>query len=744
MFALNCSNVCELSDDGEAQFERIWNSGNLNSRNVTLRSDERKRLHVPLYDLGMRGRVCIVPRVELQSLIIDASSAAMSLESFWGTVVAEFYDPHEAIDMLSILLYGPWGCFDVPEAVVEFVDDGDTRTVSELQLWGQELPSPALSDRTASADDPDYLPGLSGSPACSGDKLESLELTPKSRKWFVAPEMATRELGLDCEMSFQEFSELPPERRFAAEMWNSPSSQLPQVQWTGEQSGLKDPLTQCTNPVHFFMLFWPSSVLVQIVRMTNLYAASSNAEGGTKGGQKWRPLVISELLTFFGVLMLMSLKRVPHQRLHWSKGLDLFRTPAISDAMSRIRFESIIRCIHLVDNKDVVIDKDNPEYSKIAKTEWLVNALNDLCAQFWNAEQNMCVDEMMIKYTGKYSPIRQYMKAKPTQYGIKFFCLANSISKYVQKIQIYCGASDTQEKSGTVGTRTVLSLLEGYEGKGHIVTCDNFFTSPSLFWELMKNNILATGTVRTNRKGWPDALTMAAAGGERGQLWYRMHASNRMCAVTWYDNKPVSLLSTACSPIDCSKSLFVDRWHVTSTIQIPSSPVLVHYQKHMRGVDVQDQLRSYYSVQRRDHKWWHKILWHVVDQTFLNSFTLYVTAMKERGLKPLSHLAFNLSVAYALTKMRMVKRTCMPKAKVRNPSGLHYSAQWSGHGNRKRRACVVCTKVQQFYCPTCQEAMCLGKCYVKHHSNLPEHQNIEVPDLPKSCGGRPIKRPQRS
>lgn len=227
--ALHCSNVCELSDDGEAQFERIWNSGNVNSRNVTLRSDEFKRLHVPLFDLGLRGRVCIVPRVELPTLIIDASSAAASLESLWGTVVAEFYDPHEAVDMLSVLLYGPWGCFDVPEAVVEFVDEGDTRTVTDLQLWGQELLSPTCSDRSASGEDSEYQPGLSTSSACIGDKLENFELTPNSKKWFITPDLPTRELGLDYDLSFEDFSELPPEKRFAPEMWNSAETQLPRV-----------------------------------------------------------------------------------------------------------------------------------------------------------------------------------------------------------------------------------------------------------------------------------------------------------------------------------------------------------------------------------------------------------------------------------------------------------------------------------------------------------------------------------
>ena len=121
-----------------------------------------------------------------------------------------------------------------------------------------------------------------------------------------------------------------------------------------------------------------------------------------------------------------------------------------------------------------------------------------------------------------------------------------------------------------------------------------------------------------------------------------------MTAITWYDNKPVCLISTACSPSAPSKSLFVNRWHVNSSIEIPLSPILVHYHTHMRGVDVQDQLRNYYSVQRRDHKWWHKILWHVLDQS--NIFILYKVAMIERGKKPMDHLSFNVSVTYALIK----------------------------------------------------------------------------------------------
>ena len=70
----------------------------------------------------------------------------------------------------------------------------------------------------------------------------------------------------------------------------------------------------------------------------------------------------------------------------------------------------------------------------------------------------------------------------------------------------------------------------------------------------------------------------------------------------------------------------------------------------MCGVDVQDQLCSYYFVQRRDHEWWHKILWRVLDQSSLNTFIIYTAAMIKRGTKPMDHLSFNMSIAYALTK----------------------------------------------------------------------------------------------
>lgn len=72
----------------------------------------------------------------------------------------------------------------------------------------------------------------------------------------------------------------------------------------------------------------------------------------------------------------------------------------------------------------------------------------------------------------------------------------------------------------------------------------------------------ATCTCKTNRKRWLDCLTMVRRGGEKGDFQFKMHASNKLAAMTWYDNKQISLLLTASRLIDIENEVFnIDRWH---------------------------------------------------------------------------------------------------------------------------------------------------------------------------------------
>lgn len=218
---------CTLDSEATSNFELLWSKKSLPTRNVNMRSDIEKHLHMPLHDLGCMGRCVIVPKCELPNLIIPVDCDACYLDMFWGTVVEEYYDPLLAIEMFRILLFGPWGTHNVPEAVCKFVDENSVYgKVSEIQLWGSRLRTPSPSNQDTS--DCSYIPGQD-SPQESNDidKLDNLELTPNSHKWFLSNSNPSNELGLECNLSFHEFSNLPPRDRFAEGMWNSPSTNLP-------------------------------------------------------------------------------------------------------------------------------------------------------------------------------------------------------------------------------------------------------------------------------------------------------------------------------------------------------------------------------------------------------------------------------------------------------------------------------------------------------------------------------------
>ncbi len=66
----------------------------------------------------------------------------------------------------------------------------------------------------------------------------------------------------------------------------------------------------------------------------------------------------------------------------------------------------------------------------------------------------------------------------------------------------------------------------------------------------------ATRTCRTDCKGWLGALIIDPKKGSRGQLWYCMHASSKLAIVSWFDNKPITILSTSFSLIDLTSATF--------------------------------------------------------------------------------------------------------------------------------------------------------------------------------------------
>src|SRR5438105_3258897 len=72
-------------------------------------------------------------------------------------------------------------------------------------------------------------------------------------------------------------------------------------------------------------------------------------------------------------------------------------------------------------------------------------------------------------------------------------------------IDVYTGkTSKTTDQS--LGHSAVMGLMEGYLDKNHVVIMDNFFSIRSipLFSDLLHRSTYACGTVRSNRKYFPE------------------------------------------------------------------------------------------------------------------------------------------------------------------------------------------------------------------------------------------------
>lgn len=139
----------------------------------------------------------------------------------------------------------------------------------------------------------------------------------------------------------------------------------------------------------------------------------------------------------------------------------------------------------------------------IDKLQKVSTILSERFETQYDLPRDVSVDEAMIPYKGRLG-YKQYMKAKPIKWGIKVFVLASAANGYIHRFNIYTGKqAEGDEPEHGLCTQSVIDLMRGHEGKGHVVYTDNYYTSPELYTYLEERQIYGCGTCMTNRKGYP-------------------------------------------------------------------------------------------------------------------------------------------------------------------------------------------------------------------------------------------------
>ncbi|KAL4104361.1 hypothetical protein QTP88_019662 [Uroleucon formosanum] len=362
---------------------------------------------------------------------------------------------------------------------------------------------------------------------------------------------------------------------------------------------------------------------------------------------------------------------------------------------------TMIHCIHFEFMEEVKIN-----FLLLGHTYMPVDSIHATIERFVKNKTiwaSIAIDESMIKFKGRNSS-KQYMPKKPIKRGYKVWALADKHG-YLWNFDVYTGKSgDTTEKN--LGARVV----------------KNFYP---LITYLKLNGIYACGTVNMTRKHLPkfkdDKLF------KQGDYDWRINQFSTSI-IKWKDKRMVSLLSNFHDPMDTEN---VQRRAKDGTVStIPCPKVLKDYNQNMNCVDKLDQNKKSCQIDRKSHKWWHRIFFHFLDIAVVNSHIVYTQATGNKmTMKNFRREISGQLLNTTIINKRKLKNTTKSPTEIKQfkPSVPDYiRLEKSSHQPKlsTRRRCARCSTKQkevrtEWTCSICNIPLCITKsrnCFSDHHN----------------------------
>ena len=472
-----------------------------------------------------------------------------------------------------------------------------------------------------------------------------------------------------------------------------------------------------TKAINFFDMFFTDEIVSEIVAHTNSYAQEKifyeQVSSYTQSDGSWKDVTADEIKRFIALLIHFGVVHVRGDvQRNWSTK-TLYHGLWARAILSRERFFAILAFLHVVDpgNKD--------PNNKLRKVESYINHFKKRCSELYKPKEHVAIDERMVKSRHR-SGFRQYIKDKPTKWGIKLWVLADSSNGYTVDFNIYIGRAAGQEVSANgLGYDVVMRLMAPYHNLGYHLFVDNFYSTLILFKDLFAKGILATGTILDRRRSFPEALRNSkewAKGKERGCMrWVR----DPPCLVLqWVDNKVVSMITTVGNANDHVQVNRKQKNAGTWTNRHVRQPQIFQtYNLKMNAVDRSDQILSTFNIQRKCLQWWKTLFFHLIDIAVVNSYILFL----EHQAKNPDDLKRPKGYNQCDFRDELVRQICgfeeygdpplyasgKPRAP---PSG--FETEHMPCFSETRRNCVVCYKLEKVERKTfgnCEAPLCEGK-----------------------------------
>ena len=247
------------------------------------------------------------------------------------------------------------------------------------------------------------------------------------------------------------------------------------------------------SALSLFELFFDSVAVERICTSTLAYAEAKKTEKRYDLFTR-QQFTKAVLMAFIGALILLGIHRVRNHRKAWSSARAQVIV-RLSELMTCQRFELVGSFLHVVSPEEAAMASD-----RLKKLRPLLNHIKAKCLEYYQPLQHLSVDERMVKSKSRCHMI-QYMKDKPTKWGFKLWVVAD-MSGYTVDFNIYTGKAEQSSEYGLTYD-VVMKLVQPFHFQGYQVFVDNYYSSPTLFLNLLEVDIRATGTLRTYRRGVP-------------------------------------------------------------------------------------------------------------------------------------------------------------------------------------------------------------------------------------------------
>nr|CAH7727695.1 unnamed protein product [Callosobruchus chinensis] len=564
---------------------------------------------------------------------------------------------------------------------------------------------------THSDTDPEYEPSISspGSSLDSDDSIDNIDL----QQVIVPEDEQLCEADLEANEVLEDLQN---------DIWTPmDNGNVLNIVEYAEKQKINVDFKFCKIPLDVFKLFVDHEVIDLIVQETNKYAWQKINSGGIKNKSRlkgWSDTNVEEIYCFFGIVICMGLVRVPAVSLYWSKN-DLYHNNYICRKMTRDRFLLLLQHIHFNDNENLEASQDH-----LFRIRPILDLLNSRFQSVLTPGKEVVIDESMIPWRGRLG-IRQYIKNKRHKYGVKLYKLC-TVEGYTLNIRIYCGKETTQnaDPNDPHTVKVVMDLMQNVVGSGRSLYADNFYSSVALVKKLQQQKTLYCGTLRSNKRGLPKDFVNRKI--KKNQV-IGVHNGHGVKIIKWMDKRPILMISNKRE----HDITLHDTGRKTRSSEVVLKPkCITDYNKAKKGVDISDQMSSYYTALRKGLKWYRKIGFELIfGSAIVNSHIVYNEVNQTSRL---NMLQFRQQLAFSLTETKTENNA----STIQAPKRIHTLETETGLGKKRRRNCVGCyqklratlssreadKKVQKVttYCADCAKkpAMCLS-CFNEKHSNLP-------------------------